>query len=119
MLFQTIQLIEFLELNKLLGISHFTFYNASTGPSASCLLQEYINEGVVSVLSWDLPIQSKTEIRTEGMFAALNDCLYRNMYRYSYIAFIDIDEFIVPRFNFTLMDLIRFVISIPVIYMSI
>lgn len=36
----------------------------------------------VSLLPWDLRMRSQKEIRTEGLFAALNDCLYRSMYRY-------------------------------------
>lgn len=36
----------------------------------------------VSMLPWDLRMRSQKEIRTEGLFAALNDCLYRSMYRY-------------------------------------
>ncbi|XKL60306.1 hypothetical protein PGB90_001322 [Kerria lacca] len=108
---KTLELIEYIELNKILGISHFTFYDASTGPNANCILEKYRNEGLISVLPWRLRMKSKIEIRTEGMFAALNDCLYRNMYIFPYVAFIDTDEFIVPRFNFTLMQLIRWLSS--------
>lgn len=35
----------------------------------------------ISMLPWDLRMRSQKEIRTEGLFAALNDCLYRSMYR--------------------------------------
>ena len=50
-------------------------------PDASCALQHYIDAGVVEVLPWQgLDLRSGSEIRTEGMFAALNDCLYRHMY---------------------------------------
>ncbi len=108
MIFQTFELVEYIELNKLLGISHFTFYNASIGSHAECVLKEYQKMGTVSVFSWRLGIKSTVEIRTEGMFAALNDCLYRNMYQYPYIAFTDMDEFIVPRHNATLMELVRY-----------
>lgn len=38
----------------------------------------------VSMLPWDLNMRSQKDIRTEGLFAALNDCLYRNMYRYNH-----------------------------------
>lgn len=50
---------------------------------------------------------SQKEIRTEGLFAALNDCLYRNMYRYKYLALIDLDEFIIPRQNGTINELLK------------
>ena len=33
--------------------------------------------GLVTVLPWRLDMTSQKEIRTEGLFAALNDCLYR------------------------------------------
>lgn len=35
----------------------------------------------VEILPWNLKMKSQKEIRTEGLFSSLNDCLYRNMYR--------------------------------------
>ena len=61
----------------------------------------------VQILPWNLRMRSQKEIRTEGLFAALNDCLYRTMYRYKYLALVDLDEFIVPRLNDTLQELLR------------
>lgn len=150
---QALYLLEFLELNSLLGVSHFTFYNHTIGPKASCILQHYIsgnlpplitpfggansestrstsvdsndvhqatkpndNTGVsayqkpritVNILPWNLRMRSQKEIRTEGLFASLNDCLYRSMYRYSHVVLIDLDEFIIPHHNDTLIDLIN------------
>lgn len=98
-IFQALYLLEFLEMNSLLGVSHFTFYNHTLGPRAACVLQHYMEEGLayannttatqdgtvqrptISMLPWDLRMRSQKEIRTEGLFAALNDCLYRSMYR--------------------------------------
>lgn len=106
-------MLEFLELNNLLGVTHFTFYNNTIGPKVNCILQHYrdgkipnyftssskdqtsenIKKNVtddhltrnvnitVEVLPWDLKMKSQKEIRTEGLFASLNDCLYRSMYR--------------------------------------
>ncbi|EAA14595.4 AGAP010096-PA, partial [Anopheles gambiae str. PEST] len=150
---QALYLLEFLELNNLLGVSHFTFYNHTIGPKASCVLQHYVNGDLpqhivpyedaspakarnsstvdttdasyhmptkynedntaqlkpkitVNILPWNLRMRSQKEIRTEGLFASLNDCLYRSMYRYSHVALIDLDEFIIPHHNDTLIDLI-------------
>ncbi|XP_058449537.1 uncharacterized protein LOC131429440 [Malaya genurostris] len=143
---QAIYLLEFLELNNLLGVSHFTFYNHTIGPKASCILRHYISGDLpplifpqsntkshplstdpssrnevlqndntayqkpkmtVNILPWNLRMRSQKEIRTEGLFASLNDCLYRSMYRYSHVALIDLDEFIIPHHNDTLIDLIN------------
>lgn len=121
---QAVYLLEFLELNSILGITHATFYNHTIGSKAMCILQSYqdgtrdnilrrsINEFVplpmtINILPWSLKMESQKEIRTEGLFAALNDCLYRNMYSYSHVLFIDLDEFIVPRQNRTLTELIQ------------
>jgi Glycosyltransferase family 92 len=121
MFLQALYILEFLELNNLLGVSHFTFYNHTIGPKANCILQHYIdgkipqffatvnstlrptdgdknmtNDGAsrndnltlnrdqkisVEILPWNLKMKSQKEIRTEGLFASLNDCLYRSMYR--------------------------------------
>lgn len=101
--------MEFVELNSLLGIGHFTFYKNTIGPNVECVLDNYQKDHLVSVLPWQLDMVSKQEIRTEGMFAALNDCLYRNMYKSKYVAFLDVDEIIVPRQNDTLLQLIKYV----------
>ncbi|KXJ75186.1 hypothetical protein RP20_CCG012143 [Aedes albopictus] len=150
---QALYMLEFLELNSLLGVTHFTFYNHTIGPKASCILQHYVSGNLpplitsfapagdqpntgpsvesndvhheagptklsvnrpyqkpritVNILPWNLRMRSQKEIRTEGLFASLNDCLYRSMYRYSHVALIDLDEFIIPHHNDTLIDLIN------------
>lgn len=107
-------MLEFLELNNLLGVSHFTFYNHTIGSKATCILEHYMHGKIpqhfavnstsrpssgdknatgdnasftrspkitVDLLPWNLKMRSQKEIRTEGLFASLNDCLYRSMYR--------------------------------------
>ena len=91
---KSLELLEFLELNKMLGVTKFTLYNDTVSEEVNCLLEHYIKEGSVVVLPWKLNIDSQTEIRTEGLFAALNDCLYRNMNDFRYLMLIDFDEFI-------------------------
>lgn len=106
-MFQSLKMIEFIELNSLLGINHFFLYNDTASNQVNCILRDYVAQGRVTVLPWKLDMVSQKEIRTEGLFAALNDCLYRTMYHYSHIALIDLDEFIVPRHNETLQEFIQ------------
>lgn len=101
------QLIEFIELNRILGVVHFTFYNHTIGREVDCVLQEYVRDGLVTLMPWQLDMMSQKEIRTEGLFAAINDCLYRNMHRYRYLLMIDIDEFIIPHRNSTLVEMLQ------------
>ena len=63
----------------------------------------------MTVLPWKLNIDSQTQIRTEGLFAALNDCLYRNMNDFRYLMLIDFDEFIVPHTNETIPEMLKHV----------
>lgn len=121
---QALYLMEFLELNSILGVTHATFYNHTIGAQAMCVLNryqdgtrdailrrtittDYVQPMTITILPWSLKMESQKEIRTEGLFAALNDCLYRSMYSYSHVLFIDLDEFIVPRQNRTLTELIK------------
>lgn len=106
-LLQALQMLEFLELNSILGVHHFTLYNDTVGPQVGCILEDYVARGIVTLLPWKLNMVSQKEIRTEGLFAALNDCLYRSMYRYSHAALVDLDEYIIPRHNDTLPQLVE------------
>lgn len=99
--------MEFVELNTILGVGHFTFYKNTIGPNVECILDHYKKDNLISILPWEIDLVSKKEIRTEGMFAALNDCLYRNMYTSKYVAFLDLDELIIPKQNNTLIELVK------------
>ncbi|XP_065352816.1 uncharacterized protein LOC135947800 [Cloeon dipterum] len=104
---QVWSLLEWLEFQSIMGAVHVTMYNHTAGPAVSCVLRDYVSQGLVTLLDWgNLPMLSQREIRTEGLFAALNDCLYRNMYRHAYLAIIDLDEYIVPRRNDSLPALL-------------
>eukprot|EP00090_Calanus_glacialis_P008335 TRINITY_DN16646_c0_g1_i9.p1 TRINITY_DN16646_c0_g1~~TRINITY_DN16646_c0_g1_i9.p1 ORF type:complete len:556 (-),score=113.80 TRINITY_DN16646_c0_g1_i9:55-1611(-) len=103
---KTLEILQFIELNRILGVTRFTLYNNSMSEEVSCLLSDYIKEGVVEVLPWKLDMDSQKEIRTEGLFAALNDCLYRNMNSFKYLMMIDLDELIIPYQNMTLVNML-------------
>ncbi|XP_068240663.1 uncharacterized protein [Palaemon carinicauda] len=102
---RAVWLVEFMEFYLLLGANHFIFYNHTVGPDVQKVLEHYENEGIVTVLPWALPVKSQKEIRTEGIFAALNDCNYRSIGRFNYTAHVDVDEFLIPRGYPKLLDL--------------
>lgn len=90
-------LAEFVEFHRIVGAEHFFFYNHSIGSNAERILQVYKEQGVVTIRPWNLDIKSQKEIRTEGLFASLNDCVYRCMHHFDYALVLDLDEFAVPR----------------------
>ncbi|XP_026317535.1 uncharacterized protein LOC113228446 isoform X2 [Hyposmocoma kahamanoa] len=101
-------LIEWMELNRLLGVSHFYMYNKTMSEQTTCLLNHYREHyGLVTLLPWNLPIISVTEIRTEGQFAAFQDCLYRSMSSAKWLLVVDTDEVLIPRRERTLPALLE------------
>lgn len=92
-----LKFLETMEFHRLMGVEHFTFFNHSIGPSVGCIMNSVYNSSIISILPWNLPFISQKEIRTEGIFAALNDCVYRHRGKSKYLVIVDLDEAIVPR----------------------
>jgi hypothetical protein len=101
-------LIQFIELGKLQGITHFTFYLYQVKDSIRKILNYYQEKGEVTLIDWILPPDiSSREMWYNGQILSIQDCLYRNMARTKYLGFLDLDEFIIPVEFFTLTDLIN------------
>ena len=92
------KLIEFLELSQILGASHFSFYNsAAVSETVLKVLSYYEDKGLVRVLPWNLPSYiGKYDIHYFGQTLSIMDCLFRSMSQLDFVAFNDLDEFIVP-----------------------
>ncbi|PFX24066.1 hypothetical protein AWC38_SpisGene11335 [Stylophora pistillata] len=90
------RLVEFLELSEILGVSYFVFYDANLSDKTLKVLQYYNEIGAVTLNPWPLPQNIASNIQDGGQTVALNDCLYRNIDRFKYVAFNKLDEFIVP-----------------------
>lgn len=89
------ELVEWIELNRLMGGDMFTFYNYSSNPHNDAILNVYQKRGLVNLIQWNLPNQA--DIHYLGQVAAMTDCLYRSFYSSKYIVYLDLDEFIIPR----------------------
>ncbi|XP_055610556.1 uncharacterized protein LOC129757376 [Uranotaenia lowii] len=92
------RIVEFVELWRLLGAERFYFYNKSITPDVARVMSYYQNfRGIAQVQEWNLEgYEFEKEVRYEGIFAALNDCLYRATWEgdFRYAAMVDFDEVI-------------------------
>ncbi len=110
------QLTQMIEANRIFGAEKFVFYNFDVGDLTKLYLRNYIQDGVIDVINWTLPDVKMSSAPGEegvhyfGQLAALNDCLYRNIYKTRYVVYLDLDEVIVPKNQKFWMNLIR---SIP------
>ena len=104
------QLVETIEMNRILGANRLVFYNFSSGQSVTRLINYYSSIGVADVIQWQLPVSVDTnspnpdiipDIHYFGQLVALNDCLYRYMFQSRFIIFTDLDELIIPRQTLT------------------
>ncbi|XP_061460061.1 uncharacterized protein LOC133373817 [Rhineura floridana] len=102
-----LQFIQSVEMYKLLGVQKVVIYKNSCSRLMKKVLEFYVAEGTVEIIPW--PITSYLSVSTQwhfmgdgtqigyyGQIAALNDCVYRNMYRSRYVLLNDIDEIILP-----------------------
>ncbi|OXA48136.1 hypothetical protein Fcan01_16924 [Folsomia candida] len=90
--------LEWLEFYKMMGVGHFTFYNVSTDPSISCVMNSasFNAETPATILKWTFPIPS----RINSQLAQESDCAFRYRGVAKHIIGVDYDEFFVP--NYTL-----------------
>ncbi|XP_060106596.1 uncharacterized protein LOC132580005 [Heteronotia binoei] len=102
-----LQFVQSMEMYKILGVGRVMIYKNSCSPLMEKVLDYYIAEGIVEIIPW--PIDSYLKVSTYwhhsmdpkdigyyGQITALNDCIYRNMYRSKYVLLIDADEIILP-----------------------
>lgn len=116
----SVRLVEWIELLNMLGADKIYFYELQVHPNISKILHHYEREGLVQVtpltLSGGQPnvpgfqhmyLTKKTNHKRQNEVIPYNDCLYKNMYMYDYLALLDIDEVIMPKNDMTwaqLMD---------------
>ena len=101
------RLIEFIELSRMLGSEHITFYNLRAPENIKNVLQYYQMKGIASVIPWPLPqVYDTVNLWYHGQMIAIQDCLYRNMVFTDFLAFNDLDEYIIPRSHKTWKELI-------------
>ncbi|XP_063833266.1 uncharacterized protein LOC135082401, partial [Ostrinia nubilalis] len=105
----SVRLVEWIELVRLLGADKIFFYELQVHPNITKVLDYYAARGDVTVTPITLPggqpnlpglqhmyLKKKTTHKRQMELIPYNDCLYRHMYEYRWLALLDIDEVIVP-----------------------
>ena len=97
---------EWIEFHSLIGIEHFYMYNNNSEDNYKNILEPYIEKGIVTLIEW--PYE-------QGQIKA-----YKNFYdqfrqETQWVSFLDLDEFICPKFEFYIMDWIKSYERYPVI----
>ncbi|KAM3911544.1 beta-1,4-galactosyltransferase galt-1-like [Leptodactylus fuscus] len=117
-----LQFIQSMEMYRVLGAEKVVIYHTDSSPSMQKILSYYMALKFVELVSW--PITSfinvskgwhypehPGDLHYFGQTAALNDCIYRNMYRSKYIALNDIDELIIPIIHKDWPEMIEYLLN--------
>ncbi|KAH3804217.1 uncharacterized protein LOC127833647 [Dreissena polymorpha] len=97
---KTSSVIQFVEMQKVLEVDHIYIYSMnSTTKEVSHILKFYEMEKTLTVSTWDIPENVDKAIWYHGQILAVQDCLHRTKNKFHYVAFLDIDELIVPKFH--------------------
>ena len=98
------RLIEWLEMLKLLGVETIVMHNHSMDQSTADIMKVYKDEGLVElrqvrqqgIVGFLGEDKYRDDIYAIGTIL-LTDCMYRNMFRFDWMAVLDLDELIIPR----------------------
>lgn len=106
------RLIEWIELQLILGADVIQFYVYSVDQNARKVLDHYSGVGRVRTELMSLPGAQPNRPRIRSQYLAdnvwqkrrmeliaYNDCLYRHLYSHRYVVLLDLDEAIVPRMH--------------------
>jgi len=120
----SVRIIEWIETLVSLGADKIFLYELEVHPNVSRVLRHYQEEGRVDLTPISLPgyqpnvrvlqhiyLKGKLINKRQNELIPYNDCLYRNMYRYEYLALLDIDEIITPVRHNSWADMMREVIE--------
>lgn len=98
--------IEWMEALKMFGVKEITMYNETLSSGMAFIIETYVNDGLLVLQPGsELSYQEEPDRRVMNGFPIVNDCIYRNMYRYKKTLIIDLDELIIPKTTVNYDDL--------------
>jgi hypothetical protein len=98
---------EWIEYHRLLGVEHFYLYNNLSTDHYQEILAPYIAEGLVDLYDWNVPTGNSQEYMENLQKPVYIQACHQLRETASWIAFIDLDEFIVPTQANDLRDFLK------------
>ncbi|XP_017776643.1 PREDICTED: uncharacterized protein LOC108562736, partial [Nicrophorus vespilloides] len=102
------RLMEWIEINKILGATHFVFYVNKVHPNVRRTLKLYTTSdrkfkiiNYTNLGGWEIWQKRKNEI------LAYNHCFYSSLDQVDFVLPVDIDEIVVPRVHYRWQELIQ------------
>eukprot|EP00106_Octopus_bimaculoides_P021013 XP_014788455.1 PREDICTED: uncharacterized protein LOC106882325 isoform X2 [Octopus bimaculoides] len=93
-------IIEFVEYNKLMGVTSISVYPSIISTNNRKVFQQYEKEGIISISETPSPLDGDSwAILMLSSPISYNDCMLRQMYSAEYIIPIDFDEILVPKLS--------------------
>ncbi|MAQ36088.1 glycosyltransferase family 92 protein [Thioclava sp. UBA3469] len=97
--------VEWLQFHHAAGARHFFIYDNGSTDDTLALLQPFVEQGLVTVLPWKLVARdAETGRQFNAQISAFAHAIMTFGMNFQRFAFIDIDEFIVPKHHLTIMD---------------
>lgn len=98
---------EWIEYHRLVGVEHFWLFNDSTSNDKALeILQPYIDEGIVELTLWTSP-SPLFDIHIDNQCKAYREAIKRSTGKTKWIAFIDLDEYLLPLKNKTITECLK------------
>ena len=97
---------EWIEYHRLVGVDHFYLYNNMSTDQYKKVLAPYVRSGLVTIIDWpDREGEGNWVFTTQG--PAFLDCCRRVSHETTWLAMIDVDEFLVPGRDITMKDVVK------------
>ena len=97
---------EWVDYNIVIGVDHFWLYNNQSDDEYQAVLQPYIDAGIVELQQWpDLWPDKQFAFGCQAF--AYQDALQKSKSKTTWLAVIDVDEFIVPLDNMSLKHTLK------------
>lgn len=98
---------EWIEYHQLIGVDHFYLYNNLSQDNSLDILKPYIDNGLVDVFDWNYEPHSQQEYLEKLQIPIYEHALQMTKKTSKWAAFIDLDEFIVPKQHDNLKELLK------------